>query len=569
MINISENTNSTIKRGRPPKQPIGSYEYNTSVLESYYLWAGLESKDFPYTIEEIDRFIQNPMSHNRELREIAWWAYRINGSVASGVDYLRTMATLDKVIICHNKPNGSKPKNFKKNRSKMLKVLNDIKYKEFFRDAILLNCNDGISFYYFETYFPTYKEQEYLTDVDVANIYEVNDVEINSNEVSASIISLPVDYCKIVGRKKNVYQAAFNLEYFSQFNEEDRKRKLRAFPKEIRDAWNKYESGKVIGKWKVLDCNKTIVNKIKSSLRDPWGIPLAIAAIDDVLFQKYFTNTKRFVLSEINNQIIYQTFPEGEKKGTCALTEKQQMNQHNTVKQAVLNRDNKAGTSFLSVAAGTKLNKIDVDTSLFDEKNENAIKDDVPSDLGISASSLNGSSSGNYSSASLNLELVFGNVYSWITSIADELNKCINHNIIKDPTCEVKCYILPTSYANRKDLVGYAKELYTLGAGSLSYWIATTGVDVDAYQSLMDFELEDKWADKYLPHQTSYTMTANNNNSGEDNDKQNTSNVQGQPKEEIGRPKSETPLNENTIQSKTNGTNNQPKPSKSKGVTNK
>ena len=65
-------------------------------------------------------------------------------------------------------------------------------------------------------------------------------------------------------------------------------------------------------------------------------MPFAVAALDDIDYAKYFINTKRRVLDTVNNQIYYETFPEGKDKGTSALSQSQQENQHNTVKQALL-----------------------------------------------------------------------------------------------------------------------------------------------------------------------------------------------------------------------------------------
>lgn len=61
--------------------------------------------------------------------------------------------------------------------------------------------------------------------------------------------------------------------------------------------------------------------------------------------------------------------PEGKDKGSCALTKTQQQDQHDKVKSAVLNKNNRGGTSFFTVSAGTKIDALDVGTTdIFDEK---------------------------------------------------------------------------------------------------------------------------------------------------------------------------------------------------------
>ena len=64
-----------------------------------------------------------------------------------------------------------------------------------------------------------------MTDCDVENIVEINDFGFN-----ASIITLPWQYTKIVGKKNGRFVLAFNLRYFDDFTGEDLDRKLRKYP---------------------------------------------------------------------------------------------------------------------------------------------------------------------------------------------------------------------------------------------------------------------------------------------------------------------------------------------------
>lgn len=514
------------------------YEFNTSI-ETAYIRMLQSTGRMPYTIEQIRNFIRNPMANIDDIRKLAHWAYYSNGVVASGIDYMRTMHTLDGVIVSKAKrTDGTKPKNYRLNKSKMEATLHTIRYKQMIRDAIFKNANDGMYVGYFETNSATPDYRAALTDYEVQNITEINALGMN-----AMVIPLPIDYVRIIGRRNNSYQVAFDLRYFTMFGEDVRKRRLAGFPKEIQEGWIAYDNGDIDAPWLRLNNNKTIVTKIKSEITDPFGIPFAIAALDDVSYAQYFVDTKRNVLDSVNNQIVYETFPEGKEKGTSALSEKQQKQQHDLVKNALASKSrNSSSTSFFSLAAGTKLDSISLDISLLDEKNENSIIDSVNKDLGISASALDGSSTGNYSTANLNLELVSANVYSWIEDIVDELNKCINQNIINDASCRVELYILPITMVNKDKMVGYMDGLYARGKGSLYAWIAATGFNPDNYIALMDYELEEGFEDKYPVHKTSYTTSGND------------------PTNTGGRPASDSD-NPASVQTKTNGGNAAPKPS--------
>ena len=513
------------------KQDNTEYEFNS--FRSYRLNAisyyGMMNVFDLYKPEQIRDLIRDPMANNQVLREISRILYGCNGVYTNTVDYMTAIPTLDNVIV----PYGESKQKKKRNRLLMQSTLKGIKHKEIVRDALFRGMVDGIAFYYFETTERPLSREKIMSNYDVERIHEINELGIN-----ASIISLSPDYTKIIGIRNSNYQLAFDLSYFDNCEGEEADRKLRKYPKEIRD---KYYQGNH-ERWVVLDPTKTIVHKIRSSKEEPWGRPLALAAINDVLYGDYFTDTKRNVLDEINNRIIYQTFPEGKDKGTSALSQKQQQNQHEKVKGAVMNKNNRGGISFFSVAAGTKINSIDANnTDIFDDKYESNLCDKIAMDLGIAASLLNGSGSGNYSSQVNNLELLSSEIFQWIEQIEAELNKCINANIIKDKRNSVECKYLPTTYVNQKTMVANAKDLYLQGKGSLSLWASAAGISPEVYFALLDQELEDNIENKYPVHQTSYTYSSKDN--------------------KVGRPTDDDSSNYSTLQTKANNTNGTPAPS--------
>lgn len=535
-------TDSPVQETNAVPQRDPEYELNTQITGAYIniAWS---LPNAPYTIQQIRGFMDNPFIHIQELRRAARWAYHANGVVTTGIDYMKSMHTLDGVIVTKSRRDGKRPRTYRRNKAKMEATLNTIHYKQVIRDGIFCDANDGMYAAYFETRVGAPDFREALTDYDIQNITEINELGIN-----ATVISLPIDYVRIVGRRNNSYQIAFDLRYFDGLTDTELKRSLAGFPQEIQDGWSRRENGKLNGDWIVLNNDRTIVTKIKSKISDPFGIPFAIAALDDINYAKYFIDTKRAVLDSVNHQIVYETFPEGKEKGTSALSQKQQEAQHELVKNALASRrTNSSGTSFFSLASGTKLDKITLDVSLLDEKNETAIKDSINKDLGLSSSALDGSASGNYSTANLNLELVAANVYTWIEDIVSELNKCINKAIINDTSCNVELYVLPVTMVNRDKMVGYMNSLYAQGKGSLTAWIAATGFNPENYIALMEYELEEDFENRYPVHRTSFTVTGKDDPEHEDHNKG------GRPPENSDNPSS--------IQTKTNGANAAPRPS--------
>lgn len=487
-----------------------------------------------FSKEEIDSILRDPIGNHDAAIRLSNFVYTKNGIVSNSVDYMTALPCLDRILISKNKRNT---KTVQANKALMKSVLEKIDDKQFIRNALFTDMLDGIAFFYFETKKKNYDKSKFMTDYDVENIVEINEFGIN-----ASIISLPWKYTKIVGKKNGRYVLAFNLRYFDDYTGDKLERKLRKYPEEIVKAYNSRNTRTTGGDWVILDNDHTMCRKIKCKDSEPWGRSLIIAALADVLYKDYFTDTKRNVLDEINNKIIYQTFPEGKDKGSSSLTGKQQEQQHATVRQAVMNKNSRGGISFFSVAAGTKLDSIDVSTDIFDSKNESDLNDQISLDLGISSALIGAMTTGNYGASQSNLEMITAQLYVWVNEWQNELNYVINKNIIQNEKNRVEVYYFPTSFVNRKSFFDMMKGLYDVG-GSLSFLIASTGVDPDAYFSVLDEEIDNKIYEKYLPHLNSNTISKND--------------------DVAGRPKTETPT-ENTIKSRDNGGNDIPSPSDNK-----
>lgn len=521
-----------------------SFEFNTFLGASYMNVVSYgATQNSPYTIQEITKMARNPMQYIKPLRQWAKWAYYSNGTVTTAIDSLISLHSLDYVVVVKPKKAGGSRKKYRSNIDKMNSVLRSMRYKEVIRDGLFHNANEGMYVAYMETRTVPVDDRLALTDYDVQGI-----TEINSAGVNTVVIPLPIDYVRIIGRRNNCYEVAFDLRYLEGMSEDDRKRKLQGLPRQIQEGWRRYSNGEFPNGacWQRLDWHRTIVTKIKSGQNDPFGVPFAVAALDDIDYAKYFINTKRRVLDTVNNQIYYETFPEGEKKGTSALSKVQQEHQHDTVKQALTQRSNSNGVSFFSLAAGTKMDRLPVDLSLLDEQNENAIKEDVNEDIGIAAAALSGSSTGNYATATLNIEIVANNVYTWIEALVEELNKCLNYNVIRDSNYRVEFRVLPITFINREKQVKFFSDLYARGKGSLTAWIASSGINVDDYLSLMDFELDEDFENRYPVHKTSFTVTGKDAPDGDVDQ----STGGGSP-----------PLNASTESTKANNANASPSPS--------
>lgn len=545
------------KRGRPPKKQTNSenvassptpqnssnsdnsFEFNSFFTSSGSLNfnsifnCGIGIYDY-FGKEEIECVFRDPIFYHDVAIRLSNFVYTKNGIVSNSIDYMTALPCLDRIVISKSK---KETPTIKKNKELMKSTLELIDDKKFIRDALFTEMVNGIAFYYFDTRQHSVDRNKFMTDYDVENIVEINDLGINAN-----IITLPWQYTKIVGKKNGRYVLAFNLRYFDDFTGETRERKLKKYPKEIVDGYDQRRKKITTGDWLVLDNDKTLCRKIKCKDSEPWGRSLIIAALSDVLYKDYFVDTKRNVLDEINSKIIYETFPEGKDKGSCALTKSQQESQHNTVKNAVMNKNGRKGINFFSVAAGTKLDSIDVSNDIFDSKYEPDLNSQISVDLGICASLIGAMETGSYAAGTNNLEMINAQIYTWVYEWQKELNHVINKNIIKNDRSKVEVYYFPTSFVNRKSFFDSMKSLYDVG-GSLSFLIASAGVDVDAYLAVLDDEIAEGYFNKYLPHLTSSTISKGD--------------------KVAGRPTTDSPT-DNTVKSQNNNGNSLPSPSDNK-----
>ena len=216
------------------------------------------------------------------------------------------------------------------------------------------------------------------------------------------------------------------------------------------------------------------------------------------------------------------------------MSQKQQQAQHEFVRDAVRSKRTTTGTTVVTVASGTKLERLKANTDIFNTDDNSTTE--ISSSLGFAASLLNGMD-GNYSSQQGNAALVSAQVFEMMEQIEYELNKLLNIHIIKQRKYEVKISYLPITHLNRKEMVQNTKELYTLGRGSLQAWAAAAGFRPEVYLAMMDYEKEQDFDNKYPIHQTAFTAT----NDSEEEDKG-------------GRPMDNDSTNESTLKGKSNGT---------------
>jgi hypothetical protein len=484
--------------------------------------------------EQLKLYIKYPMRYNQQIRRLSREMYGFNGLYSNTVDYMVSAPSLAFITRCFENNEASKKK--QKLFNKMLRKIN---HKLTTRDILLSLLLDGIYVGMFRNTEPKKVDETLPSNIDNGEMLE--GLTIDS---SLMIQPLYVDYIKILGFQNNDYVVAYDMRYFDQFKTNGLLGELKNFPPEFAKGY--YEYRRTGNYWFRLDQSKTVVLKLKSNIKEPLGRPLCISALNDMFFSDSYTDGLRANLSESASNIRWLKQPMGEKQGQCSLNKDQQQAQYDNFKNAVFSNSTSkrvGKTTTLVLAPGTEVGKLEVNTEILKDTLTNENRTNISTDLGFASAALNGTGEGgaSYSSLQVNIDLVLTQVFAILEQVAYQYTKVFN-NAFSGGRDVVEIIYLKTSSLTKERDVTNAKELYTLGGGSRLYWIACMGEDIDVYMSLMDYEKSEDFDSKYPPHAISFTTPGGDANDG-------------------GRPNNSNPTNDNTIKSKTNGSNKVPKPS--------
>jgi hypothetical protein len=480
------------------------YDIETSSINSQsYAFFTTSTNTQNISMENLQDYIKYPMIHNEILREISKQSYSLNGMYANTIDYMVSIPTLSFISVVRSKKEEIKNKRLMFNN--LIRLLNhDKTTRDILRHLFIYGMYVGI----LRDTTPRNKSIDTMTGF-IESIDRLEGLSLDDNFM---IQPLDLDYVKFLGFQNNINVVGFDLEYFEQFRHGGLLNEIKNFPKEFLLAYNAYkkDSSK---RWFILDYKKTLAIKFRSDIEEAYGRPLGLAAFCDMKSQLEYSNSQYKLINELASSIYYLILPEGERTGSCSLNQKQQDNVIDAFKNAVKinTQGDKAKISTLSLPPKTEIDKLTKDASLLKDTLSDEITKKISTNLGFASSALNASSDGgaSYSSLQVNIDLVSSQVFQIVNEVAKEYTRLLNNLIDIKPSDYIEMKYLPISWLNKSDMSDKAKDLYLEGKGSLSFWIACSGFDVDDYISMMDYEAENDWENKYPIHMTSHTASSN------------------------------------------------------------
>ena len=196
-----------------------------------YLYSDENFRPRKYSIEQIRRFLENPQTYERQLREVSQYLLIVSSKYFRLIDYFSKMLTLDYIIvpigITEEEMNSDK---FKKNYLKVVNYMEQFNVKHEIRKILEVILSEDIFFGY----------------------------ERNQGTDEFMIQRLPTNYCKLYSIERGVLNFAFNFSYF-----DTRKKELENYPSEFSEMYSEYiETG---NNWMVLDGNKSVCFKLRET----------------------------------------------------------------------------------------------------------------------------------------------------------------------------------------------------------------------------------------------------------------------------------------------------------------
>lgn len=232
-----------------------------------------------YTKEQIVRFLENPLSSQKELRKLSNYLYNVSPNYKRVILYFANIMRFDYIVEPYdiNVNNFDRVK-FEKQYMATLKIIENMNLSHEMQKVFKTCFREDVFYGY-----------EHMT----ADAYFIQ--KLNS------------DYCRI----SSIEDGVFNFEYdFSFFDNKDNS--VAKYAPEFQEKYTKYQSNKSKFRWQELKAEKTICMKVNDDIDYP--IP-PLNSVFEALFDIEETKRMSTIKSKMDNyMILTQQIPIDDKK---------------------------------------------------------------------------------------------------------------------------------------------------------------------------------------------------------------------------------------------------------------
>lgn len=430
-----------------------------------------------YTKKILLECMNNPQIHEKELREISRYLYATSPQYKRTINYFANMSPLDYVIRPfkfdiekYKKDNG---KSFKSSYKKACDYLEVLNFKHEMNKAKLIAWREDVFFGY---------------------IYKTKD--------SSYIRPLNPDYCKISGICDGCYKYAFDFSYFDtciDILEEE----LDNYGNEFKEKYNIYKNDKS-KRWQELEHSNEFCLKVSEEV-DYSLIPL-LGTLPSIYDIENYKNIKLTSTELENYKALGLEVPINED-GQPLIDKDIMTNYYNMI------------LNVLPPNVGLYMLPTTIKEINFEKSNTTSdeVKDAVNNfwnDVGVSSLLFGGD---NQSSTSLKISLIADE------TLAFNVNRQIERNInrlLKSVSGNIKFQvsILDISYYHQKDIHDLYIKDAQYGIPTKTSILASLGFNQDIIDGMSFMENDFlNLADKFVPLQSSYTLSSSNIEAEENN----------------------------------------------------
>lgn len=202
--------------------------FKTAVNRMNYTEKKKSTSPIKYDIETINKWMNNPVSYESQLRTLSQYFYNVSSLYKLIVRYMALMPTYSYTVIPTDMPEKVDKVKLKKQYMKTLSYIDKMNLPHELIKAMVIAFRE-------DTFFG----------------YE------HESKDSYFIQSLDAKYCRISSIEDGVFNFAFDFAYFDSYKDE-----LETYPNEFKQKYNTYKATKE--RWIELDPLKSVCFKVNS-----------------------------------------------------------------------------------------------------------------------------------------------------------------------------------------------------------------------------------------------------------------------------------------------------------------
>lgn len=511
-MNVEQMTPSEIK-----EEILKSYntyaDYVTEYIEGFISKMYSSGQTQVATEEDMTEWLNNPDTYYEELSNLMGYEYISNGDIHMLYSMVQTLPTLNYKINVFDYT----VKGYEKNVALCNKLMSKVKYKQVTRDMLSQLAGRG---WLVATWLGN-KKQPYLYIFD------------------------NMKYVFPAYRRNGDWVCKLDLAWLNEMEEEERLLMYETLTPYVTEAlFNKYKddtSNKEV-RYIELPQDRTSCVRVNTLYRNQrLGLPLGTSALLDLAHKQTLKNLEKSISNKIiSNMIVLTVGNEQKPNESIPPTVKRKISSGvaNVLKQKI----GVSGTPVVVVPEFVKLEvpKMDGFDGLDKEKFEN-INSDIATDTGVSPSLTNGVG-GNYATAKLNLDILYKRIGVILEGIEEVFNKLIGFCLPKNVADNFYIEFEKEPPLTRKEQLDALMTLHSEGFAVKPILDLIPHVEYEQFIEASIYEIETlKLREKIYPPSTMYTNTATSNTSSSGS-----------------QTSIEDPTNENTIDSRDNGSNEAP-----------